>query len=102
MDNKKNNFSLKMTYGFSVIELIVALTIMTIVVTIGFSAYSYTQMNYGKIKKRVDNELNANPEGQDVKFKRRFYETLISNEALPSKCEPNRNELDDCISIFEN
>ena len=102
MKNRKIYFQLNTRAGFSVIELIVALTIMTIIVTVGFSAYSYSQTNYGKIKTKLDDQLNANPEGKDVEFRRRFYEALISNESLPIECEPSLNKLKDCISNFSN
>jgi len=102
MKNRKLSFRSNSAYGFSVVELIVALTIMTIIVTVGFSAYSYAQTNYGKIKTRLDDQLNANPEGKDVEFRRRFFEALINNESLPVECEPGLNRLKDCISNFAN
>ena len=69
MKNRKLSFRSNSAYGFSVVELIVALTIMTIIVTVGFSAYTYFQNDYGK----VANTLKMNSKNYDL-IKSNAYE----------------------------
>jgi prepilin-type N-terminal cleavage/methylation domain-containing protein len=69
MKNRKLSFRSNSAYGFSVVELIVALTIMTIIVTVGFSAYTYFQTDYGK----VANTLKMNSKNYDL-IKSNAYE----------------------------
>lgn len=72
MKNRKLNFQSNSAYGFSVVELIVALTIMTIIVTVGFSAYTYFQTDYGK----VANTLKINSKKYDL-IKLNIYEQKL-------------------------
>jgi len=74
MKNRKLGFRSNSAYGFSVVELIVALTIMTIIVTVGFSAYTYFQNDYGK----VANTLKMNSKNYDL-IKSKNYDLIKSN-----------------------
>ena len=74
MKNRKLNFQLSTAYGFSVVELIVALTIMTIIVTVGFSAYTYFQTDYGKVSRNLENLSK-----KDVSIKCKIYQGLIDS-----------------------
>jgi len=76
MKNRKIYFQLSTAFGFSVVELIVALTIMTIIVTVGFSAYTYFQTEYGKVSRNLENLSK-----KDVSIKYRLYQDLISDNS---------------------
>jgi prepilin-type N-terminal cleavage/methylation domain-containing protein len=80
MKNRKLSFRSNSAYGFSVVELIVALTIMTIIVTVGFSAYTYFQNDYGK----VANTLKMNSKNYDS-IKTKIYS--LTNPSQTSQCE---------------
>ena len=92
MKNRKLSFRSNSAYGFSVVELIVALTIMTIIVTVGFSAYTYFQTDYGK----VANTLKMNSKNYDL-IKSNAYEQkpicpVLSTEiGAIKKCVANIN-----------
>ena len=75
MKNRKLNFRSNLVYGFSVVELIVALTIMTIIVTVGFSAYTYFQTDYRKVSKSLE-DLSK----KDISIKSKIYQDLIDGK----------------------
>jgi len=97
MKNRKLSFQSNSAYGFSVVELIVALTIMTIIVTVGFSAYTYFQTDYGKIA----NTEKSESEKYD-QIKKNIYE-YITNSNSTSYCgKPNQNpsvDIPNCIMV---
>jgi len=75
MKNRKLSFRSNSAYGFSVVELIVALTIMTIIVTVGFSAYTYFQTDYGKVARKLEDISE-----KDVSIKSEIYNDLLSSD----------------------
>ena len=89
MKNRKLSFQSNSAYGFSVVELIVALTIMTIIVTVGFSAYTYFQTDYGKIA----NTEKSESEKYDL-IKSNIYGKIANpfNSNLASYCGNPKEE----------
>jgi prepilin-type N-terminal cleavage/methylation domain-containing protein len=83
MKNRKLSFRSNSAYGFSVVELIVALTIMTIIVTVGFSAYTYFQTDYGK----VANTLKINSQKYDL-IKLNIYEHIYEQKPICDTSNP--------------
>ena len=98
MKNRKLSFRSNPAYGFSVVELIVALTIMTIIVTVGFSAYTYFQTDYGKIA----NTEKSESERYD-QIKTNVYKNLATSNPSSICGNPSINlnvdSLNKCISV---
>jgi len=94
MKNRKLSFRSNPAFGFSVVELIVALTIMTIIVTVGFSAYTYAQTNYGTINKRLNEKII-----NDENFKTNFFSHFPNNNC-PTPL--NQDALKTCYSLIIN
>jgi prepilin-type N-terminal cleavage/methylation domain-containing protein len=86
MKNRKLSFRSNSAYGFSVVELIVALTIMTIIVTVGFSAYTYFQNDYGK----VADTLKMNSKNYDS-IKTKIYSLTNPSQTSPSQTSQCEN-----------
>jgi len=96
MKNRKLSFRSNPAYGFSVVELIVALTIMTIIVTVGFSAYTYFQIDYGKVAKNEKNESERYDQ-----IKTNVYKNIVTSNPTSICGGPNINlnvdSLNECI-----
>jgi prepilin-type N-terminal cleavage/methylation domain-containing protein len=86
MKNRKLSFRSNSAYGFSVVELIVALTIMTIIVTVGFAAYTYFQTDYGKIA----NTEKSESERFDL-IKSNIYLNIVSGNIKNYCGNPTQN-----------
>jgi prepilin-type N-terminal cleavage/methylation domain-containing protein len=95
MKNRKLSFRSNPAYGFSVVELIVALTIMTIIVTVGFSAYTYFQTDYGKVSRNLENLSK-----KDISIKYKIYQDLIDgskNICPETDWKAEISKLRDCL-----